>query len=59
MKVLRKMTNNVKWQNNLNMWQMWDPVMTKYLKWQKLTKEILKQDNNSQWMKFKITVKID
>ena len=41
------------------MWQMWDPVMTKYLKWQKLTKEILKQDNNSQWMKFKITLKID
>ena len=59
MKVLRKMTNNVKWQNDLNMWQMWVPVMTKYLKWQKLTKEILKQDNNSQWIKFKITLKID
>ena len=59
MKVLRKMTNNVKWQNDLNMWQMWVLVMTKYLKWQKLTKEILKQDNNSQWMKFKITLKID
>ena len=59
MKVLRKMTNNVKWQNDVNMWQMWVPVMTKYLKWQKLTKEILKQDNNSQWMKFKITLKID
>ena len=59
MKVLRKMTNNVKWPKDLNMWQMWVLVMTKYLKWQKLTKEILKQDNNSQWMKFKITLKID
>ena len=59
MKVLRKMTNNVKWQNDLNVWQMWVLVMTKYLKWQKLTKEILKQDNNSQWIKFKITLKID
>ena len=59
MKVLRKMTNNVKWQNDLNMWQMWVLVMTKYLKWQKFTKEIIKQGNNSQWMKFKITLKID
>ena len=59
MKVLRKMTNNVKWQNDLNMWQMWVLVMTKYLKWQKLTKELLEQDNNSQWIKFKIIFKID
>ena len=59
MKVLRKMTNNVKWQNDLNMWQMWVLVMTKYLKWQKLTKELLEQDNNSKWMNFKITFKID
>ena len=59
MKVLRKMTNNVKWQNDLNMWQMWVLVMTKCLKWQKLTKELLEQDNNSQWIKFKIIFKID
>ena len=59
MKVLRKMTNNVKWQNDLNMWQMWVLVMTKYLKWQKLTKELLEQDNNFQWIKFKIIFKID
>ena len=59
MKVLRKMTNNVKWQNDVNMWQMWVLVMTKYLKWQKLTKELLEQDNNSQWIKFKIIFKID
>ena len=59
MKVLRKMTNNVKWQNDLNMWQMWVLVMTKYRKWQKLTKELLEQDNNSQWIKFKIIFKID
>ena len=33
MKVLRKMTNNVKWPKDLNMWQMWVLVMTKYLKY--------------------------
>ena len=59
MKVLRKMTNNVKWPKDLNMWQMWVLVMTKYLKWQKLTKELLEQDKNSQWMNFKITFNID
>ena len=56
MKVLRKMTNNVKWQNDLNMWQMWVPFKSSDKSWQK--NNLSTTIPNSQWMKFKITLKI-